>query len=613
MKNILQGMVKLMEGMQAMQTQILDVKRHKELEVVKSSVASLPRLPEWKADTAPLDLTDWFLTIEPAMGDLSDGSQQWWEGMLRAARSWYYAHLEKTPLERVAHRPEVPQELQEQKFQRLEKRAATLLMGAIPISMQEEVVAGKDINTISILGKLMLSYQRGGLTEKAAVLHALDSPEEAQGLTSAVMGLRRWLRWHKRAGEVGVVRPDATIQVKGLGRLMKKVLRDNSDLAFRIQLAKSSLQIDTTPTESTVMTFAHHLLAEVEQVAHQDKRKKDDKAVILEPKVKRMEDNKGDGKGGGREKSEGASPCRFFLSDGGCKKGKACTWPHVLDDQKRCWTCGSTQHFSPSCDRPKEMSREGAGSMVEKGGKSNEGKGTKPWMKQASKRDEVAGDERKEETSSETSSSETVKGLLEEANRMLKAISGSAGMESSETTKGDKLAAMQMQLDELRKMKVLRLSRISKAEERYGLLGSGATHPMRGPKEGEDLQVYEKVKVTLADGQQVDMRMTSTGVMIAEQEQAEPIVPMNLLAGRLGYTITWEKGRMRVRHPLRGDIKVKITNGCPQISRVVALKIIDEVESGMSLKQLQVTNKERDWIQCLVQAHPALRDLPECI
>ena len=118
--------------------------------------------------------------------------------------------------------------------------------------------------------------------------------------------------------------------------------------------------------------------------------------------------------------------------------------------------------------------------------------------------------------------------------------------------------------------------------------------------------------MTLADGQQVDMRMTSTGVMIAEQEQAEPIVPMNLLAGRLGYTITWEKGRMRVRHPLRGDIKVKITNGCPQISRVVALKIIDEVESGMSLKQLQVTNKERDWIQCLVQAHPGMHQEETC-
>ena len=214
MQGILNGMMKVMQGMQVMQTQILDVKRQKDLEVVKSGVVELPKLQEWKADTAPLDLTDWFLSIEPAMGDLSDGSQQWWDGMLRAAKSWYSTHLEKTPLERVVHRPEAPPELKEMRHQRLEKRAAAVLMAAIPVSQQEEVIAGKEISTISILGKLMLSYQPGGLTEKAAILHALDSPE-AQGLTQAVMGLRRWLRWHRRAGDVGVVRPDATIHVIG--------------------------------------------------------------------------------------------------------------------------------------------------------------------------------------------------------------------------------------------------------------------------------------------------------------------------------------------------------------------------------------------------------------
>ena len=107
----------------------------------------------------------------------------------------------------------------------------------------------------------MLSYQPGCLSEKSAILTALDSPEEAQTLPRAVMGLRKWLRWHRRAGEVGVTRPDATIQVKGLGRLMREVVKENADLAFRIQLAKSSLQIDTTPTEQTVTTYANHLLS----------------------------------------------------------------------------------------------------------------------------------------------------------------------------------------------------------------------------------------------------------------------------------------------------------------------------------------------------------------
>lgn len=80
----------MMQGM--MQAQILDVKKTRDLEVVRSSVAELPRLVPWKAESAPLDLTDWFLAIEPAMGDLSDNSQFWWTGMLQSARRWYSDH-----------------------------------------------------------------------------------------------------------------------------------------------------------------------------------------------------------------------------------------------------------------------------------------------------------------------------------------------------------------------------------------------------------------------------------------------------------------------------------------------------------------------------------------
>ena len=189
---------------------------------------------------------------------------------------------------------------------------------------------------------------------KAAILAALDSPEEAQTLAQAVTGLRRWLRWHRRAGEVDVVRPDATIQVKGLGRLMKKVLKDNPDLGFRIQLAKSTLAIDTTPTEAGVMTYAHHLLAEVEQVAHQDKKRGERTAPPApgppDPKLKKIEERPPEGKGvakGGEGKGAGMG-CKFFLTEGGCKKGKTCTFLHQLDDQKRCWVCGSTAHFAPA-------------------------------------------------------------------------------------------------------------------------------------------------------------------------------------------------------------------------------------------------------------------------
>ena len=121
MRMMMKGMMKLMEGMQVLQSQIVDAKKAKDMEIVKGAIPDLPRLPEWKAETAPLDLTDWLLTIEPAMGDLSDTSQQWWEQMLQSARSWYIQHQEKSPLEKVKHKPQVPEDLQHPRYQRLEK------------------------------------------------------------------------------------------------------------------------------------------------------------------------------------------------------------------------------------------------------------------------------------------------------------------------------------------------------------------------------------------------------------------------------------------------------------------------------------------------------------
>ena len=396
-------------------------------------------------------------------------------------------------------------------------------MAAIPASQQEEVIAGKDVSTMNVLAKLMLSYQPGGLNQNT-ILTALDSPEEAQTLSQAVTGLRKWLRWHRRAGEVGVVRPDATIQVKGLGRLMKKVLKDNADLAFRIQLAKSSLQIDTTPTESSVMTYANHLLAEVEQIAHQDQKKKEEKLSSPDQKLKRIgEEAKGEGKGGRAEKS---TTRRFFCTEDGCRKGRSCSWSHVLDDKKRCWNCGSSHHFSPSCERPRDPPKEGG----EKGGKA-EGKGQKAIG----------------EVAEPIAPTESAKGLLEEANKTLKSLTVKGGSEE-EKTKDERLEAMQVQLDEMRKIKVLRVSRISRQEVKYGLLDSGATHPMRGKKEMEDLKHCDEVKVSLANGSQATMHMTSKGVMVVDDSEVEPIVPLSYVVQKLGYNLSWSGEKMQLKH-----------------------------------------------------------------
>ena len=75
---------------------------------------------------------------------------------------------------------------------------------------------------------------------------------------------------------------------------------------------------------------------------------------------------------------------------------------------------------------------------------------------------------------------------------MLKSISVSKGERAAEFGGDEKLSSLQRQLDMLDELKkagirVFRLSRMRKDEGLWGLLDSGATHPLRPPMPKEDL------------------------------------------------------------------------------------------------------------------------------
>ena len=116
----------------------------------------------------------------------------------------------------------------------------------------------------------MMLYQPGGLAEKELILRQLESPPESQSLSEAVQGLRRWSRWRRRATDLGVQEPDPFLLLRGLNRLTKKPLEQHRDLSFRISLARSTLQVDSTPTSRSVTSFALHLIAEFEQVVYHE-------------------------------------------------------------------------------------------------------------------------------------------------------------------------------------------------------------------------------------------------------------------------------------------------------------------------------------------------------
>ena len=90
-------MLKLMEGMQALQRQMLEGRDEDAgTESVRQATA-LPALAEWSATTGPIDL------IEPMLSDLGNSSGIWWQQLIKESHLWYQRHLQLPPLYQVAH------------------------------------------------------------------------------------------------------------------------------------------------------------------------------------------------------------------------------------------------------------------------------------------------------------------------------------------------------------------------------------------------------------------------------------------------------------------------------------------------------------------------------
>ena len=360
--------------------------------------------------------------------------------------------------------------------------------------------------------------------------------------------------------------------------------------------------VESIPREETVHQLAEHLVAEIEQVVHLDLRRKEEP----KPAVKKMDFEAPAGKGVGKGKDDsGGSPkkdeqCRFFLTDGGCKKGRLCSWRHTLDDQRRCWTCGAKEHMANVCPRPDGRTEDYSKKEAKGYGKGKEAKGvSKIQKKEEAKGDGSAMDG--EKSSEGGSDAEVMRGLLEEANKMLKGL-------STKPAESDRLELMQKQLDELKKMKVLRLTRLSTGPAQ-GLLDSGATNPLRGRTAKDDMSKLEDVWVTLATGARVPMKITKSGVMVSEDEMVEPIVPLGMVGGPLGYEVVFKNGGCQITHPRKGKVPVQMRNGCPQISKEAALRIIEEIEtSGAEMRKInkEEVDAEKRWIEEFVEAHPVL-------
>ena len=122
--------------------------------------------------------------------------------------------------------------------------------------------------------------------------------------------------------------PDGVLLLKALDVPLQQLGQLDPQAAFRLSQSRMQLHLDQQPTHENLWAFSQCLLAEAETlVLLQTSSTSISPAVPL--KIKQLD---GDAKPGtmisnGDSKSKSTAldkPCRYFLSDTGCKAGKAC-------------------------------------------------------------------------------------------------------------------------------------------------------------------------------------------------------------------------------------------------------------------------------------------------
>ena len=539
-------------------------------ETVKPGIGELPALPEYEPATGSIDLLHWITHIGPIMEDLSDTSYAWWQATMKAALSWYSQYSTAPPLERLQLRPQPSLELSKPEWSRVERRATAMLLTAVPKSVREEIIAYGQVSSLNLSCKLYATYQPGNLQEKGLVLRMLEQPEPCSTALEAVEGLRKWSLWRKRATTIGMAEPDASVLVRGLDKITSPVVQGSGELSFRISLIRSTLQVDVSPSATTVTTFLQHLQAEMEQQARLGASQPPAVAGPGIRAITMVDPSSSCVPPPPPASSTTTRPtnglCRFFQGDKGCRRGNTCRFPHTWSllekgaRSRKCLACGSTAHKVKDCKSP------GGGQSPTKGSRTTG----------ATNVDGGA--------SSPTASSQ-------DAPPRKVNFEGDGAIQSK---------VLQVLHDvqglPLFKSVMERIHRWTSSgscpspRTRLALLDSGATHVLRGPHSGDEWDQAKNVQVQLAGDSFTSMKQTEAGTLLNGDQLAQMIVPLGRVISTLGYSLNWSKDACQLEGPDGEVIPLEVVRGCPQVSERIAQRLIARLEDDQ-LQDLQETTE----------------------
>ena len=564
-------------------------------------------LPDLPADSSPLQFGDWLHLITPIMKDISASADWWWESTLREAKVFYENWRTSSPLQRIQIQPRLPEDLQSSQFQRTEQRGIQMLLKAIPSTEQQALVTDRILSSTGILFKLLVRFQPGGPGEKQLLLTHLTTFPKCKDIQEVASALRSWRRHFGRALEVEATLPDGVLLLKNLDLPQQKLGSMDNQAAFRLSQSRMELQLDQKPTQQSLWAFSQCLLAEAETLAlfQSSTTATTDQSPL---KLKQLQNDpktpsrSTPTEGPTKSSPMAEKPCRYFISDGGCKAGKSCKWLHswdgVTDKASRCWICGAKDHRKSECKvkagprKPGEPAGSGGGTGQGRGGSSNDvptstttaassvaggkaGAAATKVLQNTEKMGTTA-------TSSTSASPAEVKNAGGPSEEGVNSGDGGTGGDPKGNKADELLHEATQLLKSLRvkpKINVMQLAGLDQAENDWVLIDSGATHALRPAHDLQEWINAERTVVQLANGETEAFRLKKgTKVLLGHPTAfTSRIIPMGGVA-ELDFTMVWSGDECSLKDDEGRQLEVQVHNGCPMISLEDGRRILEWME-----------------------------------
>ena len=245
------------QQLQALQAQNLSGSKKADApEQVKTGITAFPKLAPPNPAGGSLEFQDWLQLIAGLMGDFSDSSQLWWSGVVQVTKDAYERWVTASPIERLGVEPDDRPEITEGKWGRVNARACVMLMDALDSVVKADLIARKANHSAThILFRLYTTYQPGGTGERNLVLNHLQNPQVIHDATAGVAALRDWGRWYQRCIDFGMNLPDPMVLVGALTSMTKPMISKDTEVTWRTEMVKSTLQLHARPTAEAVKAY----------------------------------------------------------------------------------------------------------------------------------------------------------------------------------------------------------------------------------------------------------------------------------------------------------------------------------------------------------------------